>query len=89
MFFAAVVAAFYYGSEKTPHLNKTTPEQLVNDASETTLIVERVIPVHFETDKGEIIKTICINDFQSLSDIQEYSGLEDYRFWDAFYELIT
>jgi len=53
------------------------------------LIVERDNPLHFETDKGEILKTICINDFHSLSDIQEYSGLEDYRFWDAFYELIT
>ena len=25
----------------------------------------------------------------SLTDIQKHSGLEDYRFWDAFYELLT
>jgi protocatechuate 3,4-dioxygenase beta subunit len=48
-----------------------------------------VKPLYFGTDKGVIIKTICVDDYHTLSDILEHSGLEESIFWDTFYELLS
>jgi hypothetical protein len=48
-----------------------------------------VKPLYFGTGKGAIIKTICDDDYHSLLDILEHSGLEEGEFWDTFYELLS
>ena len=86
------VVYIYWSSNKATlpkitHLFKSEPilkEEILDEK-----IVERIKPVYFDSDKGAIIKTICIDGFHNLSDIHKHSELEDNRFWDAFYELLT
>jgi hypothetical protein len=47
-----------------------------------------VKPLYFGTGKGAIIKTICVDDYYTLSDILDHSGLEEIEFLGAFYELL-
>ena len=75
-----VVVAFYLGSDKSFLFKSKSLEQPINDVSEPVIVVERVVPIHFDSDKGVIIKTICVDGFHSLNDIQENSGLEEEKF---------
>lgn len=85
--FGLIVLVFLrsYLIKRASEPDQTLPEE----EPETVALKPKTIPVYFETDKGKIIKTICIGDFHKLSDIQKHSGLEDYLFWDAFSELLT
>ena len=83
-----VVVAWYLGSDKSFLFKPSTPEQLINELSGSSDKVERVDPLHFGTDKGVIIKTICVNGFLSLDDIEKFSGLDNDVFMKAFYGLL-
>ncbi|TFH46463.1 MAG: hypothetical protein E4G94_02370 [ANME-2 cluster archaeon] len=48
-----------------------------------------VKPSFFGTDKGAIVKAMCIDGCSSLSEIQHLSNLSEAGFWDSFYSLLS
>jgi hypothetical protein len=87
------VGYIYWSSNKETipiPLPASEPEPVsVDEALIVEIVNPKPEPLYFDTDKGKVIKTICIDGFHRLPDIRKYSGVEDYRFWDAFYELFA
>jgi hypothetical protein len=50
---------------------------------------ENMLPFYYGSNKGKIIKTICVDDYHNLSDIREHSGLEESDFIDTFHDLLS
>jgi len=50
---------------------------------------ESMLPFYYGSNKGKIIKTICVDDYHGLSDIREHSGLDERDFSDTFYDLLS
>ena len=91
MFIGFVLIALYLGSEKSISFYQI----LDKIGSRSTVSVNHmesigfIEPAFYGSDKGIILKVMCIDGGSSLSDIQYYCDLDDANFWDAFYGLLS
>jgi hypothetical protein len=91
IFIGAVVIALYLRSEKSISfyqvLDKIVTRSTISESQmESFSLIE---PPFYGSDKGIIINALCKEGTSSLSDIRDFSDIEDDRFWIAFYELLS